>query len=104
MNGNVLSSKWEFVLEANAQSQSASLGLSITGMTCGSCARVVERALSRVPGVERASVDPDLGLAVVLGTAAMADLIAATEAAGYGARPAEEPKAEGKSNERHRSG
>jgi copper chaperone CopZ len=30
--------------------------LAITGMTCGSCARTVERALSGVPGVQRATV------------------------------------------------
>ena len=31
--------------------------LPITGMTCASCVRRVERALARVPGVEQATVN-----------------------------------------------
>lgn len=64
--------------------------LAVSGMTCGSCARSVERALSRVPGVERASVDAGQGTAMVQGSASAADLIAAVEAAGYGASVADE--------------
>lgn len=59
--------------------------LAVSGMTCAGCARTIERVLSRVPGVERASVDFDLGLAIVNGTAAAAQLIAAVEGAGYSA-------------------
>jgi copper chaperone CopZ len=59
--------------------------LAVTGMTCGSCARTVERKLRRVPGVKSAAVDLELGVAIVNGTAAPSSLIAAIEAAGYGA-------------------
>jgi len=59
--------------------------IAVTGMTCGSCARTVERRLRRVPGVETAAVDLELGVAIVSGTAAPSSLIAAIEAAGYGA-------------------
>ena len=31
--------------------------LSVQGMTCGNCARTVERALTSTPGVTKASVD-----------------------------------------------
>lgn len=58
--------------------------LAVTGMTCGSCARTVERKLRRVPGVRSAVVDLELGVAIVNGTAAPSSLIAAIEAAGYG--------------------
>ena len=58
--------------------------LAVTGMTCGSCARTVERKLRRVPGVKTAVVDLELGLAIVNGTAALSNLIAVIAAAGYG--------------------
>ncbi|WGS23697.1 heavy-metal-associated domain-containing protein [Bradyrhizobium sp. ISRA464] len=57
-------------------------------MTCSGCARTVERVLRRVPGVDNATVDFDLGLAVVNGAATPAALIAAVEGAGYGASKA----------------
>lgn len=57
----------------------------ITGMTCDGCARTIERLLSRVPGVQRVKADFDLGIAVVTGTAEVAKLVGAVEAAGYGA-------------------
>ncbi|HEY7983916.1 MAG TPA: heavy metal translocating P-type ATPase [Ktedonobacterales bacterium] len=64
--------------------------LAINGMTCASCARRVERALARVPGVAAASVN----LATERATVTAADdaptleaLIAAVTAAGYGAEP-----------------
>ncbi|MFH1343404.1 MAG: heavy metal-associated domain-containing protein [Pseudomonadota bacterium] len=59
--------------------------LAVTGMTCGGCARTIERVLSRVPGVKSAAVDFDLGLTIVNGSAAPSDLIGAVMAAGYGA-------------------
>ncbi|MEO8101295.1 MAG: heavy metal translocating P-type ATPase [Betaproteobacteria bacterium] len=40
-----------------AEVTAASVDLSITGMTCASCASRVEAALSRLPGIERASVN-----------------------------------------------
>lgn len=90
-------------METFVQAEPAVLALSVTGITCGGCALVVERALSKVPGVERVSVDADLGLAVVVGSSAVHDLIRAVEAAGYGARLSEKATAEGESNEHRRS-
>jgi copper chaperone CopZ len=60
--------------------------LSITGMTCSGCANTVKRVLSRVPGVTRTEVDHARGRATVSGTARPEDLIAAVQAAGYGAQ------------------
>lgn len=77
--------------------------LSVTGMTCGSCARTIERALAQVPGVERAAVDFGRKLAFVEGSAATETLVRAVEAAGYGAKPAAERVTEG-SNDKHRRG
>ena len=57
--------------------------LAVSGMTCEGCARTIERVLSRVPGVKSATADFDLGLAIVNGSAAASELIAAVEAAGY---------------------
>lgn len=59
--------------------------LAVSGMACGACARTIERVLSRVPGVEGATVDFDHGVAIVNGSAGARDLIGAVEAAGYGA-------------------
>jgi Cu+-exporting ATPase len=65
-----------------------SIELAISGMTCASCARRVERSLAKVAGVaeanvnlatERASVSYDAGLI------SPSDLIGAVERAGYGA-------------------
>ena len=58
--------------------------LAVTGMTCGSCARTVERALLRVPEVRSVAVDFELSLAIVNGGAARSELIAAVKGAGYG--------------------
>jgi copper chaperone CopZ len=59
--------------------------LNVTGMTCDGCARTIERILSRVPGVDNARVDFELGLCVVRGTTSTADLVSAIRRAGYGA-------------------
>lgn len=59
--------------------------LALTDMTCSGCARTIERVLFRVPGVNSARVNFDLGLAIVSGSAAPSELIAAIESAGYGA-------------------
>ena len=61
----------------------------ITGMTCAACAAHVERAAASVPGVHSASVNLMLGSLVCDcddGTAPEA-IIAAVQAAGYGAVP-----------------
>lgn len=67
-----------------------SVNLAVTGVTCAGCARTVERVMSRVPGVTSAAVDFELGIAIVNGTVEMSSLIAAVEAAGYGASIADE--------------
>jgi Cu+-exporting ATPase len=61
--------------------------LDVSGMTCASCVRRVERALSRVDGVQEASVNLATERATVHGTAPKEALIAAVERAGYEASP-----------------
>ncbi|HWU98699.1 MAG TPA: heavy metal translocating P-type ATPase [Oxalicibacterium sp.] len=66
--------------------------LAVTGMTCASCAGRVEKALRKVPGVFDASINLATDQARVQTAAGIApsSLIAAVEAAGYGAAlPAE---------------
>lgn len=71
--------------------QDNALTLEISGMTCASCVRRVERALSKVEGVETASVNFAAETArVTLATDVPVDrLIAAVEKAGYEAREAQ---------------
>jgi len=59
--------------------------LDISGMTCASCVRRVERALSKVEGVETANVNFASETALVVGpdTVAIDSLITAVEKAGY---------------------
>ena len=78
--------------------------LSVSGMTCAGCARTIERVLSRLPDVKSATVDFDLGMAVVNGSATLSELIGAIEAAGYGASSAQADCPKGANNERRRSG
>jgi Cu+-exporting ATPase len=61
------------------------VALAISGMTCDGCANTVQRVLSRTLGVDQVSVDLGAARAVVLGAAAPQALIAAVEAAGFGA-------------------
>ncbi len=66
----------------------AHLELAVTGMTCAACAARIEKRLNRLPGV-RASVNYATERAVVDFDAATVTpevLVAAVEAAGYGAR------------------
>ncbi|HXK32841.1 MAG TPA: heavy metal translocating P-type ATPase [Dehalococcoidia bacterium] len=63
------------------------LSLDISGMTCASCVRRVERALGKVEGVETANVNFASEKALVTGTAPVEALVAAVEKAGYNARP-----------------
>ncbi len=62
--------------------------LEVNGMTCASCVRRVERALSKVEGVETASVNFAAETATVTLAQAIPieRLVAAVEKAGYGAR------------------
>ena len=63
--------------------------LSVTGMTCPHCESVVAAALRSVPGVVAAEADRVSGGAVVRAAPGVSDaaLVAAVEAAGYGAKP-----------------
>jgi Cu+-exporting ATPase len=63
------------------------LDLPITGMTCASCVRTVERALGKAPGVLGVNVNLATEKATVRylpGSVRRADLIGAVERAGYG--------------------
>ncbi len=70
-----------------AIAETASADLVVTGMTCASCAGRVERALLAVPGVKAASVNLATERARVAGGPEVRGeaLVAAVEAAGYGA-------------------
>lgn len=70
--------------------------LAVSGMACAGCARTIERVLSRVPGVQSAAVDFDLGIAIVNGSATPLELSAAIEKAGYSASLADAAAARGK--------
>jgi len=59
------------------------LKLKVEGMTCNHCVMAVKKALSRVPGVERAEVSLERGEALVEGNADLKALIRAVEAEGY---------------------
>ena len=59
----------------------------VTGMSCAACSARVEKAVSKVPGVTSCSVSLLTNSMGVEGTAAPADIVAAVEAAGYGASP-----------------
>ncbi len=64
--------------------------LEVTGMTCGSCAARVQRALSKQPGVSDALVNYATGRATVElepGALDAEQLVEAVQAAGYGATP-----------------
>lgn len=56
----------------------------VTGMTCASCVRHVEKALTATPGVRGASVNLATAMATVEGEAAFEVLAAQVEDAGYG--------------------
>lgn len=63
----------------------------VTGMTCAACSAHVEKAVSRLSGVQSAPVNLMLGSMTVTYDETMvteSDIIAAVKAAGYGASPA----------------
>lgn len=67
--------------------QAREVSFPVTGMTCASCVRGIEKALNRVEGVHEASVNLATEKARVLYDAAVADFTAvsgAVEKAGYG--------------------
>lgn len=57
----------------------------VTGMSCAACSARVEKAVSKVPGVSSCSVSLLTNSMGVEGTASEQEIIAAVEAAGYGA-------------------
>ena len=66
----------------------------VTGMTCAACSAHVEKAVSRLSGVQSAPVNLLLGSMTVTydeKAVAESDIIAAVKAAGYGASPASQP-------------
>ena len=60
---------------------------SVTGMSCAACSASVERAVSRVEGVQECQVNLLTQSMTVKGTADDAAVILAVEKAGYGAKP-----------------
>ena len=74
---------------AGYQVPSVDTTLSISGMTCASCAGRVEKALSGVPGVLQASVNlaTETALVRTAGNADTGALVQAVERAGYKAAP-----------------
>lgn len=62
--------------------------LTVQGMTCDHCQKAVKSALEGVDGVMSAQVDLESGRARVEGSADVANLVAAIEDEGYGAKPA----------------
>ena len=66
----------------------------VTGMTCAACQAHVEKAVSKVPGVDKVTVSLLMNSMSVEGSASADSVVAAVEAAGYGAKPMD---SEGKS-------
>lgn len=62
----------------------------VTGMSCAACQVRVEKAVNSVKGVESCAVSLLTNTMGVEGSAAPEDIVAAVEAAGYGASPKEE--------------
>ncbi|WP_185858873.1 heavy metal translocating P-type ATPase [Vreelandella populi] len=74
-------------LEHEATSRQPSVRLSISGMTCASCVKSVQNALTHTPGVEAASVNFATHTAQVVGSTKQQVLIEAVASAGYTAEP-----------------
>ncbi|MGH2584188.1 MAG: heavy-metal-associated domain-containing protein, partial [Dehalococcoidia bacterium] len=73
----------------HASDNTTEVAFPVTGMTCASCVRRVEKALGKVPGVSEASVNLATERAKVVYDPAVAgadQLKAAVEKAGYGVR------------------
>ncbi|MBI2725840.1 MAG: heavy-metal-associated domain-containing protein [Rhodocyclaceae bacterium] len=68
----------------------SSIELSVEGMTCGSCANAVRKALARVPGVGQVDVDLARGRATVTSLddgSHLQDMLDAVADAGYKGKP-----------------
>ncbi|MGQ7261108.1 heavy metal translocating P-type ATPase [Vreelandella sp. V005] len=72
---------------SHLQGQGKKQRLAISGMTCASCVKSVQKALERTEGVDTASVNFGSHSAQVFGSAHTQALIAAVESVGYGAEP-----------------
>jgi Cu2+-exporting ATPase len=59
----------------------------VTDMTCAACQAHVEKAVSKVPGVDKVTVSLLMNSMSVEGSASADSVVAAVEAAGYGAKP-----------------
>lgn len=59
----------------------------VTGMTCAACQAHVEKAVSKVPGVDKVTVSLLTNSMSVEGKASASDVVEAVEKAGYGAKP-----------------
>ena len=59
----------------------------VTGMTCAACQAHVEKAVSRVPGVDKVTVSLLTNSMSVEGKASASDVVEAVEKVGYGAKP-----------------
>ena len=81
------------VERAGYQVPTRSVELTLTGMTCASCAGRVERALSKVPGVRAVSVNlaGERAHVQLVGGVSDAELVAAVQKAGYQARVSGQP-------------
>jgi copper chaperone len=66
----------------------STIDLQVQGMTCGSCVRHVNQALTPLAGVDRVEVDLNTGLVRVEGNADSTALVAALDDAGYPAQVA----------------
>ena len=67
----------------------------ITGMSCAACQARVEKAVSKLPGVDSCAVNLLTNSMAVEGSADSSDIIRAVEAAGYGASKKGEEKKKG---------
>ncbi len=64
------------------------INLTVSGMTCGSCVRHVEKAIHAIEGVEKVEVDLDSGSVKVDGSSSQSiqAIIASLDEAGYQAQ------------------
>lgn len=61
----------------------------VSGMTCGSCASILECSLKTIPGVETATVDLRSGTVMAEGGADVSAVVATTGDEGYRAKGGE---------------
>jgi len=86
-------------------SSGKSVNLSLSGMTCASCANIIERTLNKVPGVKKASVNFSAEKALVFfdeKNASKKDLIEAVAQAGYKAEEINPKDSEHESKKREK--